>query len=459
VGRDDHAAKLRWSRRAAYGIDSQEIGPVGCGRVTIEGEEEVLVVSTREKSLEATLEPAAARLVDALEAAIPEIAAGGAQTIRDEIEAYRERASPALLDDIDATMRANLAMIVQVMRTGRQVTTPDLSFLRGSATRRARTGIPLADFVHAYRIGLRVAWEALLERAENEASRLATLSLFGHFIEYINVTSTYVAEVYAEVEQLLRDEGEHVRQELLGDLLCGRRPPPGPRDEALRLAGLTADGEYVVISARPVAAADAYALRAAASALGRTGARTSAPLAVVRGQEIVAAVPIEPQGAAALVRAVRDAGARLAGDGIELTVGASTVVSGLDLVAAAYREASDAHAISDAGGVLCLCELKAFDHLMLVGHETTARLISPDIARFVADDLAEGGVLTATFLEYAATDLNAKAASERLFIHVNTAHNRLAKIAESTGRDLRSLNDVIEILIAISLARGRSGPA
>jgi PucR C-terminal helix-turn-helix domain/GGDEF-like domain len=415
-----------------------------------------LVGATRETSSGAVLEPAAARLVDALEAAIPGIAARGARTILDEIESYQDIGSPDLLHDIDATMRANLAMIVQVMRTGRQVTNPDLGFLRGSATRRARTRIPLGDFVHAYRIGLRVAWEALLEYAEDEASRRATLSLFGDFIEYINVTSTYVGEVYAEVEQLLRAEGEHVREELFGDLLIGRRPPPGPREEALRLAGLTADGAYVVIAAQPVAPMDAFALRAAATALGRTGARANAPLAVVRTQEIVAVVPVGPLGVAALVRAVRDASARLAEDGIVLTIGTSTVVSGLDLIAVAYREASDAHAITSAGGVLCLCELKAFDHLMLIGDETTARLISPAVARFVADDLAEGGVLTSTFLEYAATDLNAKAAAERLFIHVNTAHYRLAKIADCTGRDLRSLNDIIEILIAITLARGRS---
>ena len=48
----------------------------------------------------------------------------------------------------------------------------------------------------------------------------------------------------------------------------------------------------------------------------------------------------------------------------------------------------------------------------------------------------------------------AKAASERLHVHVNTAHYRLGKIAERTGCDLRSISDVLELLIAINLAQG-----
>jgi hypothetical protein len=42
-------------------------------------------------------------------------------------------------------------------------------------------------------------------------------------------------------------------------------------------------------------------------------------------------------------------------------------------------------------------------------------------------------------------------AAEQLYVHVNTAHNRLSRIAARTGRDLRSLNDIIELLIAIKL--------
>ena len=50
------------------------------------------------------------------------------------------------------------------------------------------------------------------------------------------------------------------------------------------------------------------------------------------------------------------------------------------------------------------------------------------------------------------SDLNARRAAENLHLHVNTAHYRLARIAERTGCDLRRVSDLIEILIAARLA-------
>ncbi|MEJ1938256.1 helix-turn-helix domain-containing protein, partial [Nostoc sp. NIES-2111] len=55
----------------------------------------------------------------------------------------------------------------------------------------------------------------------------------------------------------------------------------------------------------------------------------------------------------------------------------------------------------------------------------------------------------------AASDLNAKVAAERLHVHVNTAYYRLDRIAARTGRDMRKLADIQELLIAIRLLLGR----
>ena len=82
---------------------------------------------------------------------------------------------------------------------------------------------------------------------------------------------------------------------------------------------------------------------------------------------------------------------------------------------------------------MALLELRAFDYLTMVGGETARRLIADPVREFVEQDLANGGELSRTLLAYVDADLNAKAASERLHIHVNTAHYRLGKIAERTG--------------------------
>jgi DNA-binding PucR family transcriptional regulator len=64
------------------------------------------------------------------------------------------------------------------------------------------------------------------------------------------------------------------------------------------------------------------------------------------------------------------------------------------------------------------------------------------------DDAANGGVLATTVLAYADAGLQATAAAERLFVHVNTVQYRLRRIAERTGCNLRHLPDVLELVLA-----------
>ena len=103
---------------------------------------------------------------------------------------------------------------------------------------------------------------------------------------------------------------------------------------------------------------------------------------------------------------------------------------------------------------VALPALRAFDYLTRFGHETVGRLVPAAIRRFVKEDFADGGVLTATLLEYVAADLNVKAAAERLHLHANTAHYRLARIEDRTGCNLRRLADVLDLLIAIRADQG-----
>jgi hypothetical protein len=406
----------------------------------------------------ASLDPAVERLIDAFEAAIPQAAKRTAEAIRAEIPSYQRITGPELLEDVRMHVQLNLEAMERSLRQMLPVTLDELVFLRAPTTRRARLGLPLADYLHAFRIGLRVAWETVLAGASDSASRQAALSLTGPVLEFVNVLSTHAAEAYIEIEQLLLAEGERVRRDLLGDLLAGIRPPAGPREDALRAAGLTAEGTHVVISALATGdGAEEHALRAVAAILGCAGNRTTKPLAVIRGDEVIAIVPAQPARAQALADTLRNGWTSFADENLTLAIGTSTIAPGLDQLPAAYREACEMRPLTGPdGGVVCLFELTPFDYLTLVGNQTAARLISPDIARFVAEDIADGGVLTTTLLQYAAADLNAKAAAERLHIHVNTAHYRLARIAERTSRDLRRLNDIIELLIAVRLAHGRT---
>jgi sugar diacid utilization regulator len=183
------------------------------------------------------------------------------------------------------------------------------------------------------------------------------------------------------------------------------------------------------------------------------------PLAVVRQDEIVIvrslSDQLDPRG---LSSPVQRAHQELAAAGVGLAIGISTAFETTSELPDAYREACTAiESLEPVGGVMALADLSAFDYLTLRGDATARRLVAPAIKRFVEEDAAGGGALTATLLAYAEANLNTKVAAERLFIHVNTAHHRLSRIEEKTGCDLRDLADVQELLIAVKLANGRRG--
>jgi len=105
------------------------------------------------------------------------------------------------------------------------------------------------------------------------------------------------------------------------------------------------------------------------------------------------------------------------------------------------------------GGVVSLCDLSAFEFLTLGGNATAWRLFSDDVRQFVVEDLRNRGMLIDTLQEYAAANLNAVAAAQRLFLHVNTVYYRLGRIAEKTRLDMHRFHDVQELLIAVRLAQ------
>ncbi|HEY3190802.1 MAG TPA: helix-turn-helix domain-containing protein [Solirubrobacteraceae bacterium] len=394
------------------------------------------------------------RVAAMLAARREELAEESLRAIRSEIPAYAAIDDAAILADVTEHVAENHDALRASLTRGRPVTVEDLAYIRPHAALRARRGVPLADFLHAFRVGHRVIWDAIVELAgEDMEARQAALVAAGSVMEFIDHASTHAAETYLEAQQLLVAEGDRVRRDLLEDLLAGREPAPGPRLTAARAAGLERATPCLLLAAVPLAAPDdAHALRSAASALARAAGGALRPLAVVRQDEIVIVRAMDGQDPHALTPPVEDASRRLGEAGVPLAIGLSTVFESTSGLPEAYREACVAvQALGPAGGVLSLSDLSAFDYLTLRSDTTAHRLVSPAVRSFVEDDAAAGGALIQTLLEYAAADLNAKAAAERLCIHVNTAHHRLARIEEKTGCDLRRLADVQELLIAIRL--------
>jgi sugar diacid utilization regulator len=407
----------------------------------------------------ATAQPdvAARRLVAILQERIEDLADAGARAIWEEIPDYRAAEDPALLRDVREHVLEHYRAILNSFAHGRPVAAEDLLFIRRPAGRRVGR-VSLADFLHAFRVGQLVLWEAVLEHAVDEDSRRAALGFVTHLIRYINVASTHAAEVYLDAERLLQAEGERVRRDLLEELLAGRAPTPGPRLDAARAAGLDADSPCLVIAAT-AQDGDGDAARAGASAIVRATGSAVPPLAVVRREEIVVVLGAPRGELRALIARLGESRARLAEHGVRLAIGVSTVHDRLSGAADAYREACAARArAAPGGGLVALPAMSAFDYVTHAADATARRILPAAIRRFVEEDERQGGVLIATLREYVHADLNATLAAERLHLHVNTARYRLAKIEEETGCNLRRMVDVIELLVAVRLAGVAGGP-
>jgi sugar diacid utilization regulator len=404
-------------------------------------------------SVAAEASPAVMRIVAALRDREDELVDRGVAAIRAEIPAYTGIEDPAFVADIrDHVHQHNDALLRSLARQS-PLTAEELLFVRPVATRRVGR-IPLGDFMHAFRLYNEVFWEAVLDTVTDDESRAAALSMVAIVIRYINVAATYASEAYLEAESLLRAQGERLRRDLLEDLLEGRPPAPGPKLGAAREAGLDPSQPCLLIVARAIGGAtDEHGLRSAAASLARARGAAVQPLTVVRQDEIVIVAPAKGADVPALTETLSAIQSRLADQGITLSIGVSTIQP-LDDLPAAYSEACHAvERLQESGGVLALPTLRAFESLTLFGHETANRLVSPEIRRFVEEDVDGGGLLTTTLLEYVAADLNATVAAERLYVHVNTVRYRLKKIAERTGCDLRRLTEVLDLVIAVQIAR------
>jgi hypothetical protein len=155
--------------------------------------------------------PGVLRLVAGFRARIEELLDESVRGMQDEIPSYRS-ADPAMVENVREHVRLHFEALMSSLSEDRSITREDLLFVRPAATYRARSGVPLADFMHAFRIGQREIWRGLAAGVTDDETRAAALSVVEEVIKYLNLASTHAAEVYVEVEGLLQAHGERVRR-------------------------------------------------------------------------------------------------------------------------------------------------------------------------------------------------------------------------------------------------------
>jgi hypothetical protein len=232
-------------------------------------------------------------------------------------------------------------------------------------------------------------------------------------------------------KNLIKDFFEDLAAGRLGDALEGR---------AARL-GCDLDQPHVVVAAANV---DDSVERALAGLV--RGA-----LIDRRDQSLRALFPVGPQGAARLVEDLK----RVHGGA---TIGLSGPCVGAEALTHGFEEARHAllgAAVTRHDGVLSYDELGPYKYLLRIALDPGARDSTIDAVGKLAEyDRERGASLLATLEEFLHRRGNISATSEALYVHPNTLRQRLRRIGDLTGIDLRR-DDWLMVEIAVKMVRLR----
>ncbi len=400
------------------------------------------------------VQAARVHVVSALLADVDRLTDRGVAAIRAEIPAYAAQ-DGRFFEDVTDQVRRHYSAILSTFLEARSPTLADIAFVRGGATRRARAGFALEDYLNAYRVGQQVIWEAIVASAgQTAAGRGAALTLASPLMRYIDFASTSAAHSYVEFRQYVVADADRERRDLLEHLLAGELPVRSPLMAAAERYGIGQQTRMLVAVAVPVGGVQgAGEPDAASAALARSGLREATTLVVVRQAEIVALPALGAgEDPGALCDGLEQLQVRLRREGLPLAMGISTVAGGVAELPRAYREAREAlGCVTEDGGVTALTQLSPFRYLGLRADDTARRLVDQRTRAFLDDDRRRGGVLTATIRVFADADLNMRVAAERLHIHPNTALYRLGRVEELTGRNPRLFADLLDLIVAIAI--------
>jgi GAF domain-containing protein len=170
------------------------------------------------------------------------------------------------------------------------------------------------------------------------------------------------------------------------------------------------------------------------------------------------------QAMRALVPVTTAGPARLLGELVKLksdaTVGVSSVCVGAAALAHGFEEAR--HALLGASvtrrehGVLSYDDLGPYKYLLRIALDPGARDSTIDAVATLGDyDRERGASLLATLEEFLGRRGNISATADALFVHPNTLRQRLRRIADLSGIDLRR-DDWLMIEIAVKMVRLRA---
>jgi len=366
---------------------------------------------------------------------IDELGERMALRFRAEIETYRNE-SQVPFDSIRTSCIRNLRLMVRHFTSTGPV---DAGPPQETGRLRAQQGVPLAETLHAYRIGFEFLWSELVAEAHRHpaVTDAMLVSLAAEVWWLAGEYSVAVAAAYREMTSELMLQREHERSVLVEALFTGVLADHGTLGEASRILGLPGAGRFVVVAA-DVPAPGREALPGIEAALRIT--QVPSAWRLLPDQQI-GVMSFPPAHEAAALKTLRKHRAR---------VGVSPPYENLTETPQALRFAR----LSLAGLRGRASGVARFDDdplamLVAAAPVEADRMVRLRLGPILNLPYQERTRLLETLEHWYAADGSASETGRRLFVHANTVRYRLRRVEELTGRSLTTPQAILDLGAAL----------
>ncbi|KUO07945.1 transcriptional regulator, Fis family protein [Streptomyces sp. DSM 15324] len=387
-------------------------------------------------------------MTSALHARLPELGERMARRIRSAVPAYQDES----LIPFDSLRRSCAANADLVLSHFHRTDTPDPRPARDTGRVRAEQGMPLADTLHAYRIGFELLWSEIIEESRTHpevtdavlVTRSAEIwALFGRYAEA-------VAAAHRETAAELTLQREARRSALVEALFTGVLADRTTLWEAARELGLPEQGPFAVVAAAAGAPGE-EPLSGIEAALRQ--ARLPSAWRLLPHQQIGVVALAAPGAEDTCLRALRRSRAR---------VGVSPGFLSLRDTPQALRFARLALAgLPGTGPGVARFDDNPLAMLVAAAPAEAAHLTGVVLGPVLALPAGERARLLTTLEHWFAAAGSAADTARTLFVHRNTVRYRLRRVEELTGRSLsdpRTTADLGAALLAVRTSGPGPGP-
>lgn len=380
---------------------------------------------------------------------LPKLVDRVVQRILAEIEFCRDR-DVVSLEDLRDSVRSNLESMVGQLTTDRP---PDLSAPRATGRRRAEQGTPLADILHAYRVGFTELWEAIVDEARRSAqappetlvdAASGVWWLIGEYTQELTVA-------YREAAAELLLAGARERSALVEALFTGGIPDRDTLWEAAKLLRLPWEGVFVVVAAE-------------APGLAQEGLPDVEALLAARGIGSAWRLHLDIQTGVVSLRH-HDALPvllELLGGGVRARAGVSPSYHSLGDTPRALHYARLVLGSLPAGvPAVAQFEETPLRVLAAAAPDAAGALVRAVLGPVLDLPAQDRSTLLSTLQAWFDAGGSAVETGRRVYCHPNTVRYRLRRLQEHTGRSLddpRAVAELLAALDALSLMHGTSWP-